>query len=63
MRTYSGCIRSTPIPLLYAISGFPLLDDKVMTFSALTVLKAEAQDNILGQDYRIWDSDGCQANG
>ena len=63
MRTYSGCIRSTPIPLLYAITRFPLLDDKVMTCSVLTVLKAEAQDNILGQDYRIWDSDGCQADG
>ena len=54
MRTYTGCMKSTPIPVLHAISRFPLLQDKIMTDSALTVIKAEAQNNILGEDYRRW---------
>ncbi len=63
MRAYTGCIRSTPIPVLYAISKFPLLEDKIITDSALTVLKAEAQGNLVGKDYRRWDREGCMADG
>ena len=63
MRTYTGCMRSTPISLLYAISRFPLLQDKIITSSALTVIKAEAQGNLLGEDYRTWDQAGCDTDG
>ena len=63
MRAYTGCIRSTPIPALYAISKFPLLEDKIITDSSLTVLKAEAQGNLVGTDYRRWDREGCIADG
>ena len=63
MRTYTGSMKSTPIPVLQAISKFPLLKDKIMTDSALTVIKAEAQDNILGEDYRKWDQHGCVTDG
>jgi len=60
MRTYTGCMKSTPIPVLQAISKFPFL---IMTDSALTVIKAEAQNNILGEDYRKWDQHGCLTDG
>ena len=63
MRTFTGCMRSTPIPLLHAISRFPLLKDKILTDSALTVIKAEAQGNLLGKDYREWDHEGCSVDG
>ena len=63
MRTYTGCMRSTPIPLLHAISRFPLLLDKILTESAGTLIKAEAQGNLLGKDYRDWDSEGCLTDG
>lgn len=63
MRTYSGCISSTPIPILHAISKFPLLEDKITTDLTLAVLTAEAQGNILGKDYRTWDEEGCLADG
>jgi hypothetical protein len=42
IRTYTGCMKSTPIPVLQAISRFPILKDKIMADSALTVIKAEA---------------------
>ena len=63
MRTYTDCMKSTPISVLRAISRFPLLKDKIMTDSALTVIKAEAQNNILGKDYRDWDTKGCHTGG
>ena len=63
MRTYTGCMRSTPIPLLHAISRFPILEDRRVTDSALTVIKAEAQGTLLGEDYRIWDKTGCDVDG
>ena len=56
-------MRSTPISLLYAISRFPLLQDKIITSSALIVIKAEAQGNLLGEDYRTWDQAGCDTDG
>jgi len=56
-------MRSTPIPLLHAISRFPLLLDKILTESAVTLIKAEAQGNLLGKDYRDWDSEGCLTDG
>ena len=63
MRTYTGCMRSTPIPMLHAISRFPLLPDKILTESAVTLIKAEAQGNLLGKYYRDWDSEGCLTEG
>ena len=63
MRTYTGCMRSTPIPLLHAISRFPILKDRIVTDSALTVTKAETQGTLLGEDYRIWDKTGCDVDG
>jgi hypothetical protein len=63
MRTYPGCMSTTPIPLLYAISGFPILQDKIITQSTLTILKAEAQGNLLGQDYTKWHTSGGKADG
>lgn len=63
MRTYTGCMRSTPIPVLYAISRFPLLRDRIVTESTLVVLKAAAQGTLLGKDYRKWDKAGCQVDG
>ena len=63
MRTFTGCISSTPIPLLYAISKFPLLQDTIMTASSIMMLKAEAQGNLLGDDYRRWDRTGCDLDG
>jgi len=47
MRTYTGCMPSTPIEVLYAISRFPILEDKIITASAITVIKAEAQGTLL----------------
>ena len=61
--TYTRCMRSTPIPLLQAISRFPILEDRRVTDSALTVIKAEAQGTLLGEDYRIWDKTGCDVDG
>ena len=63
MRTFTGCIISTPIPLLYAISKFPLLQDTIMTASSIIMLKAEAQGNLLGDDNRRWDRTGCDLDG
>ena len=63
MRTFTGCLKSTSVPLLHAISRFSLLQDKIMTTSALTVIKAEAQGNLLGEDYRAWDQNGCHVDG
>ena len=63
MRTYTGCMRSTPIPLLHAISRFPILEDKIINECASTVIKAEAQGNLLGEDYRAWDNAGCNFDG
>ena len=34
-----------------------------MTDSALTVIKAEGQNNILGEDYRKWDAQGYITDG
>ena len=63
MKTYTGCMRSSLIPLLHAISRFPLLLDKILTESAVALIKAEAQGNLLGKDYREWDSEGCLTDG
>ena len=54
MRAYTGCIRTTPIALLHAISNFPLLKDKIQTDTATAVLKAIAQENRLGKDLEEW---------
>ena len=37
----------------------PLLDDKIMKDSAITMLKSETQGNSLGKDYRKWGKAGC----
>jgi len=58
MRVYTGCFKTTPIPLLYAISNFPLLKDKIVADGALTVIKATSQNNLLGKDYEQWDGSG-----
>ena len=58
MRTYTGCFPSTPIPLLHAISGFPLLKDKIITETTMTVLAAQANGTILGREYTAWNGEG-----
>src|SRR5690349_14279866 len=58
MRTYTGCFPSTPIPLLHAISGFPLLKDKIITETTMTVLAAQANGTILGREYTAWHGEG-----
>ena len=55
MRTYIGCMASTPIPVLRSISRFPLLRDKILADTAMVILKAEAQNNILAEDYKQWN--------
>src|SRR5689334_8648236 len=58
MRTYTGCFPSTPIPLLHAISGFPLLKDRIITETTLTVLAAQANGTVLGTEYTQWNGEG-----
>ena len=55
MRTYIGCIKTTSIAVLHAISRFPLLRDKIKTDCALTLIKAKAQGNLLGEDFGNWN--------
>ncbi|MEN9568146.1 MAG: hypothetical protein RLZZ69_3342 [Cyanobacteriota bacterium] len=54
MRTYVGAMKTTPIPLLYAMSRFPLLTDKIQLDTAITVVKAVALSNLLGDDFNNW---------
>ena len=35
--------------------GFPLLRDRIITDTALTIIKAKAQNNQLGNDYDQWN--------
>ena len=58
MRTYTGCFPSTPIPLLHAISGFPLLKDRIITETTMTVLAAQANGTLLGKEYTEWNGEG-----
>ena len=55
MRTYTGCMATTPIPVLYAISKFPLLQDKIISETALIILNAKAQNNIVAEDNERWN--------
>eukprot|EP00474_Spongospora_subterranea_P007735 CRZ08193.1 hypothetical protein [Spongospora subterranea] len=58
MRTYTGSFISTPITLLHAISGFPLLRDKITTETTMTVLAAQANGTLLGREYIEWNGEG-----
>lgn len=40
---------------MHAISRFPLLQDKIKTDCALTIIKAKAQGNVLGEDFDNWN--------
>ncbi|MEN9639129.1 MAG: hypothetical protein RLZZ262_997 [Bacteroidota bacterium] len=55
MRTYTGCMVTTPIPVLHAISRFPLFQDKILADTAIAILKAKAQGTILAEDYDQWN--------
>jgi hypothetical protein len=55
MRTYTGCMATTPIPVLHAISRFPLLQDKILIDTAMTIIKAKAQSTVLAEDYEHWN--------
>ena len=55
MRTYTGCLATTPIPVLHAISKFPLLQDKILVDTARTKIKAKAQSTVLAEDYEHWN--------
>ena len=55
MRTYTGCMITTPVPVLYAISRFPLFQDKILADTAIAILKAKAQGTILAEDYDHWN--------
>ena len=46
---------TTPIPVLYVISKSPLLQDKIISETALVILKAKAQNNIVAEDYERWN--------
>ena len=58
MRVYSGAFTSTPIPLLHATTGFPLLADKIKIDTTMNILSGIAADNITGNDYLDWDRAG-----
>ena len=52
-----------PNPIAARNLEIPLLLDKILIESAVTLIKAEAQGNLLGKDYRDWDSEGCLTDG
>ena len=52
MRTYTGCMKTTPIPLLHAISRFTLLKDKIISDTENQIIDAIAHTSLIEQDIK-----------
>ena len=59
MRTYTGAFKTTPIPLLHAMSRFPTIRDKIKTDASLMMIKAVANDTLLGREFTNWENEGA----
>jgi ribonuclease HI len=57
MRTETGAVRTTPIPLLQAGTRRPSLTNQIAADTTTMVMSSIANDNILGEEYISWNGE------
>ena len=59
MRTISGAFKSTPIPVLHAITRLPRLRDKIKADASIAMVNAVANNALMGEEYTKWENEGA----